>query len=133
MIIDSIMSLRNSSQIFVRDSIVQPPPGYYNLRFIHAVWNDTAGKGIDIWSTRNNRYIFSNLKPGAISTFSQWPYNALLNDTLYVRRTGSPTVTLATLNGASFSNQRTYTLYYKGDGNLTTGTKARSLAIYVHQ
>lgn len=136
LITDSITSTRDSSQIFVPDLYVQPTTGFFNLRFIHAVWNDTTGKTIDVWSTRNNKNIFTNVKPGTISSFSQYPYNSLLNDTLYVRRSGSTTITLDTLNAVSFSNQRTYTLYYKGDANsilTSTNTKRRHLATYVHQ
>ncbi len=133
-ITDSINSTRDSSQMFFRDSTLAGPPtqGYFNLRFIHAVLNDTVGKNIDIWSTRTNRNIFANVKPGQITTFSQWAFNALLTDTLYVRRAGTA-ITLATLNSQTFNNQRTYTLYYRGDGNLTTGTKARTLSVYVNQ
>ena len=135
MITDSIASTRDSSQIFVQDSYLQPVVGYFNLRFIHAVLNDTAGKMIDIYSTRTNRSIFTNVKPGSISTFTQYPYNAVLSDTLYVRRSGSPAIVLDTLNTVSFSNGRTYTLYYRGDGttNYNTNTKRRHLATYLHQ
>lgn len=136
MITDSILSARDSSQIFVQDTYTEPTTGYYNLRFIHAVLNDTVGKNVDIWSTRNNRYIFSNVKPGAISSFAQYPFNALLTDTFFVRRTGNSAIALDTLlNTSIFSNQRTYTLYYKGDGNSnrSTNTKRRHLATYIHQ
>jgi len=135
MITDSIASTRDSSQIFVQDSYLQPVVGYFNLRFIHAVLNDTAGKMIDIYSTRTNRSIFTNVKPGSISTFTQYPFNAVLSDTLYVRRSGSPAIVLDTLNTVSFSNGRTYTLYYRGDGttNYNTNTKRRHLATYLHQ
>ncbi len=135
MITDSVRSSRDSTQMFIQDAYSAVPSGYYNLRFIHAVLNDTAGKAVDIWSTRANRYIFTNIKPGSITSFSQWAYNPILNDTFFVRRTGAPTVVLDTLNAASFSNQRTYTLYYRGDGNsnLSSNTKKRRLATYVHQ
>ena len=131
-ITDSIKSPRDSSQIFVQDVFTQPNPGFYNLRIIHAVLNDTAGKLIDIWSTRTNRNLAINLKPGAVTAFAQLPYNQLLTDTFYVRRSGTA-INLAFLNSASFSNGRTYTLLYRGDGNLSTGTKAKGLVTYVHQ
>ncbi len=131
-ITDSITSPRDSSQIFVQDSYPQPNPGFYNLRFIHAVWNDTVGKTVDVWSTRTNRNIYTNVKPGTITSFTELPYNQLFTDTLYVRRSGT-TNNLAILNSLSLFTQRTYTLLYKGDGNLVTGTKARGLITYVHQ
>lgn len=136
MITDSIISLKDSSQIFVKDSTVQPPPGYYNLRFIHAVWNDTVGKTIDIWSTRTNRYIYTNVKPGGITTFSPFTYNPIYNDTFYVRRSDATHFGLDTLNSIGFSNQRSYTLFYKGDGTTryisTTNIKGRHLATSVN-
>jgi hypothetical protein len=134
MITDSINSSRDSSQIFVQDSYLQPTTGYFNLRFIHAVWNDTAGKTIDIWSARNNRNIFTSVKPGAVTPFSTYPYNAILNDTFFVRRSGT-LIGLDTLSAVSFGNQRTYTLYYKGDANINVNSKVkrRHLATYVHQ
>ena len=138
LITDSINSTRDSSQMFVQDSYQQPTVGYYNFRFIHAVWNDTVGKTIDLWSTRTNRYLATGIKPGAITGFGQLPFNATYTDTLIIRRsvTGFPLDTLPTIN---YINQRTYTVYYKGDGNIRYDLKsagplkARHMAIYVHQ
>lgn len=135
LITDAVSATRDSAKMFIQDTYSPVPAGYYNLRFIHAVLNDTAGKAVDIWSTRANRYIWTNIKPDSITSFSQWAYNPILNDTLYVRRSGDRTIALDTLNAASFANQRTYTLYYRGDGNsnLSSNTKKRHLATYVHQ
>lgn len=135
MITDVMSSTRDSAKMFINDTYSQVPTGYYNLRFIHAVLNDTLGKAVDIWSTRANRYIYTNIKPDSITSFSQWAYNPILNDTFFVRRTGTPAIVLDTLNAASFANQRTYTLFYRGDGNsnLSSNTKKRHLATYVHQ
>jgi hypothetical protein len=138
MITDSINSARDIAQIFVRDSLTSPTIGYFSLRFIHAALRDTATTSqktvdtIDVFSTRNNRNIYNRITPGTVTTFSQYAYNSQLSDTLYVRRTRS-TVNLATFNSASFGNQRTYTLYFKGDGNATTGTRARSLGSFIHR
>lgn len=135
MITDTMGSTRDSAKKFISDVYSPVPVGYYNLRFIHAVLNDTAGKAIDIWSTRANRYVWTNIKPDSITSFSQWAYNPILNDTFIVRRTGTPAIILDTLSAASFSNQRTYTLFYRGDGTigLNTNLKRRHLATYVHQ
>jgi hypothetical protein len=132
MITDSVNAANDSAKMIIPDTYSKPLPGNYVMRFVHAVWNDTTGKTIDIYSTRMNRLIGTNLKPGAITNFITLPYNSQLNDTLYIRRFGT-TFNLATLNGVSFSNQRAYTLYYRGDGNLTTGTKARAMERYVHE
>ncbi|MBO9203185.1 MULTISPECIES: DUF4397 domain-containing protein [Niastella] len=134
LITDSINSQRDAAQIFVKDSLTTPTIGYFNLRFIHAVLEDATVKTvdtIDVFSTRNNRNIYSKITPGTVTTFSQFAYNSQLNDTLYVRRVRS-TTNLATLNNVAFGNQRTYTLYFQGDGTLTTG-KVKSLATYVHK
>lgn len=140
MITDSINSNRDIARIFVRDSVTTPTIGYFNLRFIHAVLQDTVTTPqktvdtIDVFSTRYNRNIYSRITPGTVTTFSQFAYNSQLNDTIYIRRVRS-TVNLATLNNVSFRNQRTYTLYFKGDANITAtkDTRARSLATIVHK
>ncbi len=132
LITDSINSSKDSAQMFLPDLYTKPTPGNFGIRFVHAVWNDTAGMNVDIYSTRRNANIYSNVKPGTITTFGTQPYNTQLSDTLYVRRAGTQ-FNLHTLNSASFGNQRVYTLVYRGDGNLTTTNKARSLAAFLHQ
>ena len=117
--------------MFVADTYTKPELGFYNIRFVHTVLNDTLGKTIDIYSTRNAKNIFTAVKPSSVTSYSKYPFNSLLSDTLYVRRSGT-LINLATLNGQIFADQRTYTLYYRGNGSLTTGIKARSLATYIH-
>ena len=87
----------------------------------------------DVFSSRYNRNIYTKITPGTVTPFSQFGYTAGLADTIYIRRVRS-TVNLATLNNVSFLN-RTYTLYFKGDGTISTTTnpKARSLATIVHK
>lgn len=116
-ITDSIASPRDSSQIFVRDA--QPErvnPGYMSVRFVHAVFNDTAGSNVDIFSARRNGIIFPNVRPGTVTNFttlSQYPGVA---DTLIVKRTGT-NFELARLNAVSFGSQRIYTLTYRGNAD----------------
>lgn len=139
MITDSINSSRDAAQMFVRDSLTTPITGYYGLRFIHAVLQDSVAPSqklvdsINVFSSRYNRNIYTNVTPGTITTFSQFSYDAALEDTLFVRRVRSA-VNLATLNWKPAS-QRTYTLYFKGDGTISDSknTKARSLATIVHK
>jgi hypothetical protein len=121
----------DSVKMILEDKFTTPSNNNYGLRFIHAVLNDTAGRNIDVYSIRRGANIVSNIKPGQVVDFQQIPIQSVLNDTLYVRRAGT-SFNLSTLNGASFSNQRTYTMIYRGDGRLTSGTKARSLANYIH-
>lgn len=129
---DNIKDANDSSKIILKDVYTKPNPGNYSIRFVHAVLNDTVGKNIDVYSTRRNANIYNNIKTGQIVDFQTYPYNSQLNDTLYVRRAGT-LQNLATVNGASFGNQRAYTLIYRGNGDLTTGVKARALASYLHQ
>jgi hypothetical protein len=132
MITDSVNSNRDSSRIFIKDSLLPVTAGFYNLRFVNAALNDTAG--IDIWSARNNRTIFTNVKPGGIIGFSAFASNWALSDTLFARRAGT-TIGLDTLNTQNFYNLRTYTLVYKGNAlsNVKTNTKRRHLIAYVNQ
>ena len=129
---DNIKVANDSSKMILQDIYTKPNPGNYSIRFVHAVLNDTVGKNIDVYSTRKNANIYNNIKPGQIVDFQTYPYNSQLTDTLYVRRAGT-LQNLSTVNGASFGNQRAYTVIYRGNGDLTTGTKARILATYLHQ
>jgi len=125
------MLITDSARVLLTDSYTKPAAGSYGIRFINAVMNDTAGKAVDVFSIRANANIFTNIKPGVTATpFQAGSYNSL-NDTLYVRRAGT-TFNLAVLNNQAFAHQRAYTLYYKGNGSLATGTKARALAAYLH-
>jgi hypothetical protein len=144
LVTDSIKSARDSAQIFVQDFWTAPSAGYINVRLMHAVLNDTVGKTVDLYSYAKNATIFTGIKPGQTTAFSTVGYNIQTPDTFYVTRSGVPAATplsgrtiLAKLLFNSISTgavpQRTFTLYFKGDGNLTSGTKGRSLASYINQ
>ena len=129
---DSLLNNLNATQIWVKDNPVLTDTGHFTLRFIHAVLNDTAGKNVDIYSSRYLVNIFSNVAPAATTPFTPFAYTTL-SDTLIVRRAGTLNE-LARLNSASFTRQRAYTLVYKGNGNLTSATtKGRNLSIHVNQ
>ncbi|GGA96487.1 DUF4397 domain-containing protein [Puia dinghuensis] len=132
MITDSINSTRDSARMFIKDVLPPDTLGFYNLRFVNAAWNDTAG--IDIWSKRNSGNIYTNAKPGTITGFSAYASNWLLSDTLFVRRTGTH-IGLDTLNTQYFYQLRSYTLVYKGNAlsNKKTDPKRRHLIAYVNQ
>jgi hypothetical protein len=130
-ITDSINSGRDSSRMFIKDSLLPVTQGFYNMRFINTCWSDTGN--VDIWSTRNNRTIFSNIKPGQITGFSSLASNWQLSDTLFVRRAGTM-VGLDTLNTQTYYNLRSYTLVYKGHplSNAKTDAKRRHIIAYVN-
>ena len=147
LITDSILSKRDSSRIFVQDVFTTPLPGNISLRFIHAVLNDTVGKKVDVFSYARNTTILTNIPPDSTTAFQSLGYNTGVVDTFYVTRSlapGQPSNTplanrtiLAKLpfstNLTGASPQRVFTLYYKGNANLTTGTKARTLSSYINQ
>lgn len=130
---DNAKSARDSSKMILPDNIIQPNTGNYRLRFVNAIAADTAGTSVSIFSARRNANIFNSVAPGQVVDFQTLPYNSQLSDTLYVRRPGS-TFNLAVLNSASFGNQRSYTMVYRGyGGTVTTGTKGRTLVTYLDE
>lgn len=130
---DDVKSARDSSKMILPDNIIQPNTGNYRLRFVNAIVADTAGTTVSIFSARRNGNIFNSIAPGQVVDFQTLPFNSQLSDTLYVRRPGS-TFNLAVLNGASFGNQRSYTMIYRGyGGTVTTGTKGRTLVTYLDE
>ena len=130
-ITDSIKSETNSKAMFLQDDLLTLGSSQIGMRFVHAIWNDTAAKNVDIFSVRNNATIFSGRSAGSASSFAPLNYFTT-NDTLIVRRAGT-TFALASLNGVGFTPGRNYTLVYKGNGAVTTATaKPRSLFVYGH-
>ncbi len=130
-ITDNIMAANDSAKIFIPDNMTAATPGNFRLRFVNAISSDTAGTTVSIFSTRRNANIFNSVAPGQVVDFQSLPFNTQLSDTLYVRRPGG-TFNLAVINGASFGNQRSYTLVYRGYGSVvSTGVKGRVLASYL--
>lgn len=128
-ITDSITTTPTYSKIFTQDIFAVPTAGTYFLRFIDAVMNDTVGKKVDVYSFRAKANIFSSISPGGVTSFNSIAWNSV-SDSFSIRRSGT-TFELARLNTVSFTNnQRVYTLLYRGDGTLTTGTKARGALVY---
>ena len=145
---DSALTGNPKKELFLKDSMPVILAGYYNLRFINAVGSDSAVASIstgtttvDIWSYARNTTLWSKIGVDSATTFQFLGTNNFVADTLYVTRTPSTAQGTPPLSGrvvlAKLAitplGSRTYTLYYKGDGTLATGTKARSLAYYVNQ
>ncbi len=127
---DSLLNSNDSKQIFVKDNFTEVDTSHYSIRFAHAIMNDSAGKNVDVYSSRQQANIFSNISPGTVTPFVTQNYTLLI-DTLIVRRAGG-SLELARLNGAVLNRKRAYTLVYKGVPNTTTGTKGRSLALFAN-
>ena len=132
--------------IGIKDSMPIILPGYYNLRFINTVAIDSAVTStgtstVDIFSYSRNTTLFNKIPASSFTSFSFLGTNNFVADTLYVTRTPSTAQGTPPLSGRVVLAKlaltpiggRTYTIYYKGDGTLATGTKARSLAYYVNQ
>jgi len=132
-ITDSILNPSSSKQIFTQDNFVLSDTNTFTLRFIHAILNDSAGKNVDIYSTRRASNIFSNISPGTVTDFTAQPYN-FVTDTIIVRRAGG-SFELGRLTTASnpLARQRAYTLVYKGTPGTTTAPKGRALITYANQ
>jgi hypothetical protein len=128
---DSVKASSASKAIFLQDDILPLDVSQIGLRFVHAIWNDTAASTVDIFSARNNRVIFSAKGAGSASTFTAFNYFTT-SDTLIVRRAGT-TNELARLNTFVPTPGRNYTVVYKGNGTVTSSTgKPRSLMVYGH-
>jgi hypothetical protein len=144
MITDAVRTAaRDSARILVEDAFVNPSAGSIRMRFIHAVMNDTADKKVDLFSYAKNGKVVSAISPDSVGAYITLGINLQTADTFYVTRgatAGTPLsgrIVLAKLafNSSSISgagDRRCFTLYYRGDGNVTSGTKARTLAGYVH-
>lgn len=130
-ITDSVKLSRDSSQIWLRDNFETPPQNLYGLRFVHAAMNDTVGKRVDVFSARRNGNIFSNYAPGQASSFTNFPFNSQIPDTIIVRRSGT-TMELARINNITFGHTRVYTLVFRGNVAVT-GTKGKALTYYVNK
>jgi len=127
---DSLLNLRDSSRIFVRDNFPIPTEGRYVMRLIHAA-ADSANQRVDIWSARRNNYLYTNVASGTVGSFISQPQFSVA-DTLIVRRAGTMQE-LTRINNIIFTNQRVYTLVFRGKEGLTSGAKARSLIYYLHR
>jgi len=111
LITDSIKSGNDQLRMFLKDNFTPTDSTAYNMRFINTVLNDTAS--VDVYSARQAKIIFSDVKPGAVVDFAKFPAS-FVSDTLYCRRAGT-SVNLDVLNTALLYGYRTFTLVYEGD------------------
>ncbi|HXB10035.1 MAG TPA: DUF4397 domain-containing protein [Puia sp.] len=131
LITDSIKSGNDAARMFLKDNFTPVDTGFYNMRFVNAVLNDTAG--VDVWSKQQAKNIFANVKPGSVVDFAKFN-SSWGTDTLFCRRAGTA-VGLDTLLTQNFYSLRTYTLVYKGNAfsAVKTDTKRRHLITYVNR
>jgi hypothetical protein len=142
---DSALTGDPKKEMFIRDSTPANIQGYYNLRFINAVGADSATTStgtttVDIFSYARNTTLWNKIGVDSVTTFQVLGTNIGVADTLYVTRTPSVAQGTPPLSGRVVLAKlaitplfRNYTIYYKGDGTQTSGTKARALGYYVNQ
>lgn len=111
LVTDSIKSSNDAQRMFLKDNITATDSNSYNLRFVNTVLNDTAG--VDIYSARQAKTIFANVKPGTVVDFAKFTAS-FVSDTLTCRRAGT-LVSLDVLLTTSLIGYRSYTLVYQGD------------------
>jgi hypothetical protein len=143
-ITDNIRDAQTTPQILTQDFFTKPDTGSYSIRFAHMVLNDTAGKNVDVYSTKQAATIFSNISAGTVTGFLNFKINPTIPstpDTIIIRRAGTlneltryppnrvgvKPVT-SSITPVSYPNsQRVYTIIYKGNATATTGAKQRSV------
>jgi hypothetical protein len=119
------------------ETIIQiPSDTTARVRFANFVYYPTAIPGIDIFSTRRNAFVVSNLLPTQVTDFI--PYASSLSDTLFVTESGNPSNKLDTLAGFNPTRKRSYTLVFRGRwrtnetiiSGTTTAPNPRTLASF---
>jgi hypothetical protein len=114
-------TITNTKQITVETNIEIPADTTARLRFANFIHDANAVPAVDVFSTRRNEIIFSNINRTDVTGFI--PYASLRNDTLVIRQTGTTTV-LAQFNSFAPTVRRSYTLVYRGSHR---GTKAATV------
>jgi hypothetical protein len=113
-------TITSPKQITVVDNIEIPADTTARLRFANFIHNSFAVPGIDVYSVKLARNIFTNVIKTQVTDFI--PYRAASkttayisgsNDTLHLRETGS-TTNIISINGFNPTEKRSYTIVYRG-------------------
>jgi hypothetical protein len=115
-------SLTTPKQKTVKNDIVFPDDTTSRIRFANFIFTKTAVPNVDLFSTRRNANVFTNVQITDVTNYVPHPSasKTVENDTLLVRETGTLNL-LATLNGFAPVRKRSYTLVFRGRYQ-TTGT-----------
>lgn len=111
-------TLTSPKKKIVANDIQIPTDTTARVRFANFIFSRTAVPNVDIFSLKRNANVFTNV--GITDVTGYVPYASALNDTLYVRETGTTNL-LATMNGFNPVQKRSYTLVFRGRYQ-TTGT-----------
>lgn len=138
-------TLNSPKQKTVETTIEIPADTTARLRFANFTYHPMAPPAaVDIFSVKRNANIFTNVQVTDVTPFI--PYASALNDTFYIRLTGtgtnlqnwSPTPApgafvniQATLNPTA---KRSYTLVFRGGyrASVTTNTTVRNLSVFIN-
>jgi hypothetical protein len=116
-----------TKQLVVKDNIEVPKDSTARIRFANLIFARTAVPAVDIFSIKRQANIFSNVATNAVTGFI--PFATDISDTLFVRATGT-TVNLTQLNGILPREKRSYTVVFRGNYQVTSGTSARTLTSF---
>ena len=120
-------SLNAPKQKLVKDNIESFGDTTARIRFANFPYSTTAVPNVDIFSQKRQANVFTNIASTAVTDFI--PYASGLNDTLYVRATGTTTnLTQGTLLPTA---KRSYTVIFRGSYRVTSGTAARTLTSFL--
>lgn len=124
-------TLNKAKAVIVKDNVVIPTDTTARVRFANFIYSATAVPNVDIWSTRRQANIFTNVALNGVTDFITFAAAAPVSDTLHVRETGK-LVNIASLNGFNPIRKRSYTLVFRGRYQ-TTGTTgvARTLGSFL--
>ena len=120
-------SVNAPKQKIVKDNIEAFGDTTARIRFANFPYSTAAMPNVDIFSQKRQANVFTNIAPTAVTDFI--PYASGLNDTLYVRPTGTTTaLTQGTLLPTA---KRSYTVIFRGSYRVTSGTAARTLTTFL--
>ena len=108
----------------VNDIIEIPADTTSRIRFANLIYSSTPLPNVDLFSTRKNANIFSNIALAQVTDFISYASNSV--DTLYVRATGT-TTNLTPLFSIRPTQKRSYTIVYRGRYGTTTPSTAAQL------
>lgn len=121
-------SLNAPKQKLIKDNILPITDTTARVRFANFPFSTAAMPNVDIYSIKRKQNIFTNISPTTVTEFI--PIASALNDTLFVRPTGTVT-NLTQLNGLVPTARRTYTVIFRGSYRVTSGTAARTLTSFL--
>jgi len=116
-----------TKHLVVKDDIQVPNDTTARIRFANLIFARIAVPAVDIFSIKRQANIFSNVTAASVTNFI--PYATDVADTLFVRAAGT-TANLTQLNGILPREKRSYTVVFRGNYQLTTGTSARTLTSF---